>query len=403
VASASKGITAAQPSIGPTARDYEESYLLSNLNAPAEVDPAAAALEEQIGVLEKQQPALQKQMNVTTKEGIAQLRKDRIDAGIPDLFQVEKDKLRLRKERGEESEKETAQNNLIRFLTRWGTIPGSTMRGMIGAGAELVDKMDIDAKHKQKFLNELDDIDSRINNSEYALRIGDEDRVRKEKDAAGKKYLELAEKITDIRAKEALKDKDLKRSLQLKMLDIEKERVKDTLKGPKTDEYFTKIFADDLTASDPKKYPPGPATDAIAAQMYLKLKAYGTVTAAGIGQTNKPAENEIRTITAKADESRAKTDAEKEQLARLDKANTVAKADTQGRGFRNKLKLLYETEGADTPAKKEAIKERETKKVYDAKKVEYKVNPSEAASAPAAAPKKDSKGNPPVPPGFKKD
>lgn len=371
----SQGIAAAPQ--GPSYRDTEAANLEAGLSASgqspaAEKDDAEAKLEQYLGVLQGQLPELEKKKNLSTKEATAQYAKERKDAGIPDLFQVEKDKLEQRKLRGEESERETAKNNLIRFLTKWGTIPGNAMRGMIGAGADLIDKMDIDEKHRQKFLNELDDIDSRINKEEYARRIGDEERARKERTEAGKQYYDLAEKIADVRAKEALKDKDAQRAIKVELLKIDREKAK----GPKGDEYMVGVYSKGLTASDPKKYPPGPLTDKIAAEMYQQNKAYGTVTAAGIAAG--PAGENALTNALKAS-----TDVLAEKRKQLD-------------AFDNKYRIATLIDETNNARINQALKEDKTGAKAQAIKDEIKRNllsgykgilsPEDVGLAPAAKP-----------------
>jgi hypothetical protein len=234
----------------------------------AEADPADAAIEEHIGSLKRQQSPLQEIMGKSKADLIKSYKKEREEMELPDPANRERELLEARKTRGEQSEQETARNNLIRFLTKWGTIPGSTMRGLIGAGSDLIDKMDIDEKHRQKFLNEMDDIESRINNAEYSRRLGDEDRARKEKDEAGKLYYKLASDITEIRLKEALKDKDVRKAIAVEEAKIKREEAK----GPKGEEYMVKVYSKALTAANPNKYPAGPVTDGIAAQMYMRDK-----------------------------------------------------------------------------------------------------------------------------------
>lgn len=213
----SAGVTAAPQR--PSYQDVEAANLEAGLGYPGQaMDPAQQAMLGLTQSMEAEKAEAKTKMDRSTKDLIKAYQQERKDADVPDLFQTEKDKLRQRKERGEESERETARNNLIRFLTKWGTVPGSAMRGMITAGSDLVDKMDIDEKHRQKFLNELDDIESKINSSEYARRLGDEERARKEKDEAGKLYYKLAHDLNKTRLDVALKDKDLQRALETQFL-----------------------------------------------------------------------------------------------------------------------------------------------------------------------------------------
>jgi hypothetical protein len=167
--------------------------------------------------IEKEKAEAKTKMDQSSADLVKSYKQSREDIGLSDPANRERDLLEARRLRGEKSEQETAKNNLIRFLTKWGTIPGSTMRGLIGAGAELVDKMDVDEKTRQKFLNEVDDIESKINSSEYARRLGDEERARKEKDEAGKLYYKLAHDLNKTRLDMALKDKDLQKAIEVQL------------------------------------------------------------------------------------------------------------------------------------------------------------------------------------------
>jgi hypothetical protein len=350
-----------------------------------EADPADAAIEEHIGALKRQQSPLQEVMNKSKADLVKSYQKEREDMNLPDPANRERELFEARKTRGQESEKETARNNLIRFLTKWGTIPGSTMRGLIGAGADLIDKMDLDEKNKQKFLNEMDDIESRINNAEYSRRLGDEDRARKEKDEAGKLYYKLASDITEVRLKEALKDKDVRKAIAVEQYKIKREEAK----GPKGEEYMVGVYSKALTAANPKKYPPGPETDGIAAQMYMRDKP--GVLAAGM---NLPyhetiagaSSSQASTAAAKAttDAGTAKgaqaTQFEKDLRAKIaigDVATEISKANKEDPKGENGLV--------------KAIKERERKALLGSGNYPLLGTPAAPAAAPAAAPKKDDK------------
>jgi hypothetical protein len=370
--------------------DVEAANLEAGLDARgnkigAEADPADAAIEEHIGSLKKQQSPLQDVMNKSKADLVKSYQKEREEMNLPDPANRERELFEARKTRGQESEKETARNNLIRFLTKWGTIPGSTMRGLIGAGADLIDKMDVDEKHRQKFLNEMDDIESRINNAEYSRRLGDEDRARKEKDEAGKLYYKLASDITEVRLKEALKDKDVRKAIAVEQYKIKREEAK----GPKGEEYMVGVYSKALTAANPKKYPPGPETDGIAAQMYMRDKP--GVLAAGM---NLPyhetiagaSSSQASTAAAKAttDAGTAKgaqaTQFEKDLRAKIaigDVATEISKANKEDpKGEKGLVK---------------AIRERVRKEMLNSGNYPLLVTPAAPAAAPAAAPKKDDK------------
>jgi len=222
---ADAGITAAPNkmlgNVNQLYSDVEAANLEAGLNAAGQrstpLDPTQQALLGLTQDIEKEKAEAKVKMDQSSPDLVKSYQKAREDMGLADPANREREMFEARKTRGEKSEQETARNNLIRFLTKWGTIPGSTMRGLIGAGSDLIDKMDVDEKHRQKFLNEMDDIESKINSSEYARRLGDEDRARKEKDEAGKLYYKLAHDLNKTRLDIALKDKDLQRAIETQM------------------------------------------------------------------------------------------------------------------------------------------------------------------------------------------
>jgi hypothetical protein len=344
----------------------------------AEADPADVAIEEHVASLKKQQLPLQEVMNKSKADLAKSYQKEREDMNLPDPANRERELFEGRKKRGEESEKETARNNLIRFLTKWGTIPGSTMRGLIGAGADLIDKMDVDEKHRQKFLNDMDDIESKINSSEYARRLGDEDRARKEKDEAGKLYHKLAGEITEIRLKEALKDKDVRKAIEVEKYKIKREEAK----GPKGEEYMVGVYSRGLTAGNPKKYPPGPETDMLAAEIYQKNKAYGTVTAATIGQTYKPEELDIKKRLADLEAENLKL---KKETGAATTDKTVAETNKIIDGQIKAAKRQRREEIAEAEDKGGVAGRRAKEKEIE-NEVRARNKPAAAPAAPAAAP-----------------
>jgi hypothetical protein len=307
--------------------------------------------------IETEKAGLKTKMDQATTDLTKQYKKERTDAGIPDIFQVEKQKLEERKTRGEKSEQETARNNLIRFLTKWGTIPGSTMRGMIGAGAELIDKIDMDAKHKQKFLNELDDIDSRINDSEYARRIGDEDRARKEKDEAGKRYYQLAHDLNKTRLDIALKDKDLQRALEVQFAKNEAVLAKQTNIPAVIQEVQIK------SAALMEKYA-GPLRDGKMTKNQIADMALDEVLSKQPSVTSTAMTLPARNISAGADLTRAGT-GEKDAATRASDAKRKQLGDFKDDlydALRDK-DIKKELNNAKTPEAKADIKNRVKKQV----------------------------------------
>jgi len=382
----SAGVTTA-PS-GPSYRDVEAANLEAGLSAsgikPTQRTNPLAELEATTNEEMLRQKALRDE---SKGDKIKRFEQERKDAGVPDLFQVEKDKLTARKLRGEASEKETAQNNLIRFLTKWGTIPGSAIRGMVGAGAELVDKMDLDEKHKQKFLNELDDIDSRINNAEYSRRIGDEGRAREEQQKAGELYFKLGHDLRTAKVNYAIKEMDATSKYEIAQLKADIATAKGASKAAiiqMADKLFEGYIAEGKPANaitynqavkDASKMLPGVQ----AAEIGLGPK----ITSAGADVT--------RATTGEKDaENRAKEEARK----RMKDAKDAADDETSSKTFRDQLKGIYKEEGAKTSAEKAAIRRREEKRVLDDKKIEYDVAPVKPAAAAPAAAKPVAKFNP---------
>jgi hypothetical protein len=86
----------------------------------------------------------------------------------------------------------------------------------------------------------------------------------------------------------------------------------------------------------------------------------------------------VRAGTGEKDaENRAKEEARK----RMKDAKDAADDETSSKTFRDQLKGIYAKEGAKTSAEKAVIRQREEKRVLDAKKVEYDVAPVKPAAA----------------------
>ena len=153
------------------------------------------------------------------------------------------------------------------------------------------------------------------------------------------------------------------------------------------------VYSRGLTASNPQKYPPGPATEKLAAEMYMQDKP--GVLSTGMTLPVKKQEVDIEGSRALTAANELKRKEEADAADRLVKADAATKAEVGGRDFRKKLKVLETAEKADTPEKKAAIRERELNKVKEAKRAEFKVNPPAApVAAPAAAAKPVAKFNP---------
>jgi hypothetical protein len=348
-------------------------------------EQADADLNKVIGGMDTKRLELEGIANKPTAEFVAGYQKDRESINLPDPAQKQRERRDERKTRGEADEVQAARNNLIQFLTKWGTTPGSALRGFTAAGVDLVEKMDLDRKTRQRFLNEIDEIDSQIDSAEYARRLGDENRAQAEKKAAGENAWKLQHDIAKMRLDIALKNRDVQKVLESTKLKMQNQH----LKG---DEYGTEITYQGLIALPGGKYPPGPVTRMIASQIYQKSKPGVQSTLANLG---------YHEATAGA----AVTNA----ITNIEKATTEA-----GTAKGNQAKLFQEAfriktmTGAGNEEITKARKEDPTGKKGLVKAIEDRVTQELLASGnypllvkPAATPKKDAAPAKPVEP--KKD
>ena len=370
-----KGITAA-PS-GPSYRDREAANLEATGNAlgikPAKEANPLAELETTTNEEMLRQRGLRDE---SKGEKIKRYQKEREEANLPDPANKEREALEARKLRGQESEKETARNNLIRFLTRWGTIPGSALRGMIGAGAELVDKMDLDSKHREKFLNELDDIESKINSAEYARRLGDETRAREEQKQAGEQYFKLGHDLRKAKVDYAIKEMDTASKYEIAALKAEVAAGKAANKAPiiqAADKQFESLVA--------QGKPANAVTYGQALKEVLAMQPGVTAAQIAAGPASINAETNITKAATDADEAaiKAKKDAREATIA-FEKA------------VRTKLMTDESVINEITKANKEDKTGKKAKEIENRVRTElapeYGVNPPPAPVKPAVAPVK---------------
>jgi hypothetical protein len=269
-ASNSQGITAAPTAKGKAALYGNEAYGdytegqegIKTLDSNEQAD---AELNKVIGTMDAKRLALEEIANKPSADLVTGYQKDRESIGLSDPAQKQRERREERKTRGEADEVQAARNNLIQFLTKWGTTPGSALRGFTAAGVDLVEKMDLDRKTRQRFLNEIDEIDSQIDSAEYARRLGDENRAQAEKKAAGENAWKLQHDIAKMRLDVALKNKDVQKVL-------EQARIKAENQHLKGDDNGIEITYQGLIALPGEKYPPGPVTRMIAAQAWQKSK-----------------------------------------------------------------------------------------------------------------------------------
>jgi hypothetical protein len=143
---------------------------------------------------------------------------DREAAGLPpDPAAKERLELEKRKTRAEQDDVQTARSNLTKFLINIGKTPGPFLRGVVHAGADLVEKADYDRETKKKLLASFDEADKLIDSSEYQRRLGDEQASQKEKSEFGKLYYQLSHDLNKARLDFALKDKDLQRAMEVQL------------------------------------------------------------------------------------------------------------------------------------------------------------------------------------------
>jgi hypothetical protein len=157
-------------------------------------------------------------MNMSIADMVKKKKADREAAGLPpDPSIKERLDLDKRKARSKEDDVQTARSNLAKFLVNIGKTPGSFLRGVVHAGADLIDKADYDRETKKKLLASFDDAEKAIDSSEYLRLLGDEQGAQKEKSEFGKRYYQLFHDLNKARLDFALKDKDLQRALEVQL------------------------------------------------------------------------------------------------------------------------------------------------------------------------------------------
>jgi len=201
--------------------------------------------------------------------------KTREDLRMPAPFAQEIKQIEERRAKAKEEEQETAQDRLINFLTRWGTLPGPTLVAMNRAGVEMIEKSELDRKEQRKLLAQLDESERQINRAEYSRKLGEEDRARQEIKEAGQMYFKVSQDLMKHKYDLAMKDADFKKALEVAKA-----------QHPKSDELGIQVMYEGLVAQDPKKFPPGPVTRMLAAQAWQASKPGVVSTQMGLGYHN---------------------------------------------------------------------------------------------------------------------
>jgi len=220
---------------------------------------------------------------------------DREAAGLPpDPAAKERLELAKRKERAEQDDVQTARSNLTKFLINIGKTPGPFLRGVVHAGADLVEKADYDRETKKKLLASFDEADKLIDSSEYQRRLGDEQASQKEKSEFGKLYYQLSHDLNKARLDFALKDKDLQRAMEVQLAKNEAILAKQANIPAVIQEVNIKSAALMEKYAGPLR--DGKITKNQIADMALEqvLKLQPSVQGAAIGQTYKPEELDIK-------------------------------------------------------------------------------------------------------------
>jgi hypothetical protein len=164
--------------------------------APKELDLDQALLDQN-AKLQKYQEEQGGIMAKTPDQVIAERAAAREKRGLHAPYQPRLDKITERREAAKEDAKEQARDNLIMFLQRWGTIPGSTLVAMNQAGKEMVQQSGIDRKEQRKLLDHLDTVESNLHEAEYLRRIGEEDKAQEVIQKAGVEYHRVGKEIVD--------------------------------------------------------------------------------------------------------------------------------------------------------------------------------------------------------------
>lgn len=266
-------------------------------NAPAEVAPEVAASADVEKGMQDELARLKPIAERPLAEQVKQNQLAREQQGVPSPYASEIEQIRERKLKAKDEEKEAAQDRLINFLTRWGTLPGPTLVAMNRAGVEMIEKSELDRKDQRKLLAQLEESERQINRAEYSRKLGEEDRARQEIKEAGQMYFKVSQDLLKHKYDLAMKDADFRKAVAVAKA-----------QSPKSDELGIQIMYEGLIAQNPEKYPPGPVTRMLAAQAWQSSKPGVVSTELGLGPRN---------VLAGAAASQAGTAAEDAETKRL--------------------------------------------------------------------------------------
>lgn len=171
-------------------------------SAPTPAAPAVSADPEQ-ALMDQQQKLLkyQEEQGGIMGKKPADIIRERAEAreaqGLASPYGPEKEKIAQRRLEAAADVKEQAKDNLIKFLTRWGTLPGPTLVAMNRAGVEMIEQSEMDKKTQRKLLDQLNASENEINRAEYLRRIGEEDKAQEVIQKAGVEYYKVGKEIID--------------------------------------------------------------------------------------------------------------------------------------------------------------------------------------------------------------
>ncbi|NBU23865.1 MAG: hypothetical protein EBS38_08205 [Actinobacteria bacterium] len=305
-------------------------------NAPAEVAPEVAASADVEKGMQDELARLKPIAERPLAEQVKQNQLAREQQGVPSPYASEIEQIRERKLKAKDEEKEAAQDRLINFLTRWGTIPGPTLVSMSKAGVEMIEKSELDRREQRKLIAQLDESERLINRAEYSRKLGEEDRARQEIKEAGQMYFKVSQDLLKHKYDLAMKDADFRKAVAVAKA-----------QSPKSDELGIQIMYEGLIAQNPEKYPPGPVTRMLAAQAWQSSKPGVVSTELGLGPRNVLAGAAAEQASAAQQNAKTRQDEERRKQ-KEDWRRAVRDVETFDDDNR---KALAETRAKDAAAK----------------------------------------------------
>lgn len=192
---------AANPPQGVTPDSSAEQPATEQAAAPGIAPTADKTPEQQLQEQQAQLLKYQTEQGSIMKKTPADIIKERTIAreaqGLHSPYGPEKEKIAERRKLAEADVQEQAKDNLIKFLTRWGTLPGPTLVAMNRAGMEMLEQSDMDRKTQRKLMDQLTASENEINRAEYLRRIGEEEKAQEVIQKAGVEYFKVGKEIVD--------------------------------------------------------------------------------------------------------------------------------------------------------------------------------------------------------------